>query len=183
MDVNGSIKGILDAVMEAKTPVNAVASEGVLTIDVQVTATDTMTIGGKLYTFVADDTAELVDGDIKVGSDEADGKVDIVAAINGTDSVNTANEYITVGDFAGDDAKLTAKVKGIAGDTIATVSDFTSATSVFDGLVLGTETAGVNGTQGKQGMTYQDASYWYLCIAKNTIADANWRRFAVGSVY
>ena len=158
------------------------AAQGTLTIDAQVTADDTMTIGTKTYTFVADGTAAS-DGEINVGSDEADGKTDIVAAINGTDGYNVANTLVTAGTFSGDDLVLTAKTKGIAGDEIVTTETFTNAANEFDATTLGTTTAGVNATQGKQGQTQQDSSYWYLCIADNTINDTNWRRFAVGSVY
>ena len=297
MNINPSVKAIVDSVMESGTPVNAVAasgtltisgvaidaetvtvgddtyefaadtaqsvtsgniavditsyttaSQGTLTIGEQVTADDTMTIGDVVYTFVADGTAAS-DGEINVGSDEADGKVDIVAAINGTDGINTANPYVTAADFSGDDCVLTAIIGGTAGDAIATTETFTNAANEFDAATLGTTTAGadctaanavtaivaasssgtepvtladgagdtvtatydtkgiignttattetmangawgdttlgsgVDGTQGKQGQTQQDSSYWYLCIDDNTISDTNWRRFAVGSAY
>ena len=78
---------------------------------------------------------------------------------------------------------ITAITKGVTGDEIATTETFTAGTNVFDAATLGTTTAGVDGTIGKQGETQQDSSYWYLCIADNTVADTNWRRFAVGAVY
>lgn len=42
---------------------------------------------------------------------------------------------------------------------------------------------GVDGTIGVANEIASDATYLYVCLAANTIADANWRRIAVGSVY
>jgi len=183
MNINPSIKAILDSVMEEGTPVNAVAAQGTLTIDTQLIVGDTMTIGDKTYTFTTDGTA-AAEGEIDVGADLADVKTLIPLAINGTDGNNTANTLVTsAAAFVSNDLTITAKTKGIAGDQIATTETFDAVTNIFDASTLGTTTAGVNGTPGKQGITLQDATYWYLCISDNSISDANWRRFAVGSVY
>jgi hypothetical protein len=182
---NPSIVSILDGieeVLQTGTPVNAVASQGVLTIAVQPTAGDTMTIGTKVYTFVADGT-EAEEGDISVETDLATAKVSIVAAINGTDSINTSNADVVASNFSTNDCTLTAKVKGVIGDTIVTTETFTAETNIFDAGTLGTETAGLDGTVGKKQDTYLDNSYLYVAIADNTTADANWRRIALGSAY
>lgn len=42
---------------------------------------------------------------------------------------------------------------------------------------------GVDGTVGAKGDVKEDTSYLYVAIAANTIADANWRRIALGSAY
>ena len=81
--------------IESKTPVNAVQAQGKLTIDTQPIADVTITIGSKLYTFVADGT-EAVEGDISVGTDLATAQANVVGAINGTDSINTANTSNTL---------------------------------------------------------------------------------------
>ena len=165
------------------TPVNAVASQGTLTIAAQATAGDTMTIGTKVYTFVANGTADA-DGEISVGTDKATCQAAIKAAINGTDSVNTANAFVTSATFAGDASVLTAIIKGVAGNSIATTETFTNAGNVFDAVKIGTTRAGVNGTIAERGGTcYIDNSYLYYCISANTIADANWRRISLGSAY
>lgn len=119
------------------------ASQGTLTVDTQVTAADEMVIGTKTYTFVADGS-ESADGDISIGTDLATGKVNIVAAINGTDGINTAHTLVSAATFATDDCVITALVGGVAGDLIPTTSTFTTGTNVFDAVTLGTTQAGVD---------------------------------------
>ena len=119
------------------------ASEGTLTMDTNPTATNTMTIGTTEYTFVA--TADFdTAGEIEIGEDVAATQVNTVAAVNGTDGVNTAHTLVTMAAFASDDAVITAKVGGVAGDLIATTETFTAGSNIFDGVVLGTTTAGVD---------------------------------------
>ena len=122
---------------------STVKAQGTLTLDTQPTAGNTMTIGGKVYTFVAAGTGNR-DGEIALGTDLAATKPLVVAAINGTDSVNTAHPLVTCGDFTVNDAVITAIAGGIAGNAIPTVETFTAATNIFDAAVLGTTTAGVD---------------------------------------
>ena len=165
------------------TPVNAVAAVGTLTLAAQPTAGDTMTIGTKVYTFTTDGTAAK-DGEIDVGADLADAKTLVIAAINGTDSINTAHPLVTAGTFTVNNLPITAKTKGVAGSSIATTETFTAAGNVFDATTLGATTEGVNGTiASKGGICYIDNSYIYYSIAANTISDTNWRRISLGSAY
>ena len=163
-------------------PVNAVASQGTLTMDTQPTVGDTMTIGSKTYTFTTDGTAAS-DGEIDVGADLADAKTLVPAAINGTDGINTANASVTAAAFSGDDMVVTAITKGTAGDSIATTETFTAGTNVFDAATLGTTTAGVDSTTAVKGQMYVDASYLYCSIAVSTVSTTNWRRVTLGSAY
>lgn len=123
----------------------AAASQGTLTVDTQVTALDTMRIGTTTYTFVANGTASVA-GEISLGADEAGVKVNIVAAINGTDGVNSAHPLVTAAAFAGDDCVLTAISGGVAGNAIALIESFTAAATVFDAATMGTTTAGDDST-------------------------------------
>lgn len=224
-------------------------SQGTLTVDTQPTNGDTMTIGSKVFTFVPNGTANA-DGEISIGTDLATAQANIVAAINGTDSINTAHTLVSAAAFATNDSVITALVGGVAGDSIASTETFTAGTNVFDAATLGTTTAGVDciaadavtaivvsvtandtegvgaadgagdtvdltadtkgtaansiattetmangsfgnatltggidGTIGTLRQTYADDSYYYICIAANTVAGANWRRISVGSVY
>lgn len=159
------------------TPVNAVSSQGTLTMDTQPTVGDTMTIGTKVYTFTTDGTASA-DGEIDVGADLADAKTLVVSAINGTDGNNDAHTQVTATAFSGDDMVLTAITKGTAGDLIATTETFTAETNVFDDATLGTTTAGVDGTLGLKGERYIDSSYFYLAKEENSISGANWVRIS-----
>lgn len=126
---------------------NATKAQGTLTVDTQPTAGDTMTIGGKVYTFVAAGAAKR-DGDIALGTDLAATKPLIVAAVNGSDEVNTAHTLVTAGDFAVNDCVLTAIAGGTEGNAIPTIEAFTAVGNVFDATSLGTTTAGVSCTKG-----------------------------------
>ena len=162
-----------DFKLDNATPVNAVASQGKLTVDTQPTVGDTLTIGTKTYTVVTDETAAS-DGEVDAGADLADFKTLLVAAINGTDGINTAHTQVTAAAFSGDDCVITASTKGISGDSIATTETFTEGTNVFDGTTLGTTTAGVDGTVGSQWECKVDSGCIYVCTADNTVSGANW---------
>lgn len=126
----------------ASAPVNAVAAAGVLTMDTQPLADDTMTIGTTVYTFTADGTASAA-GEIDVGVDLADAKTLVIAAINGTDGNNDAHPLVSAGAFTGDDLPITALVKGAAGNAVATTETFDAVTNVFAAVTLEN---GVDGT-------------------------------------
>jgi hypothetical protein len=79
---------------------------------------------------------------------------------------------------ANDAQTVASKVKGVVGNSIA-VDDTLSNGSWGAAALAG----GINGTVGLAKQVLADSSYLYLAIAANTIADANWRRIAVGSVY
>jgi hypothetical protein len=130
---------------------SGVASQGTLTIDTIPADTNTMTVDAKVYTF--EDTLTDVDGNIFTGGTVAQAKLNIVAAfdLSGTAGVDyaasmTAHPTVDIAAFVGDDAVLTAKDVGTAGDSIDTTETFTPAGNVFDGVTLGTTTAGVDPT-------------------------------------
>lgn len=109
-------------------------------------------------------------------SSAADAVTALVAAITAHDT-----QGVGAADGAGDTAVFTADIKGTSGNAITCTENMANAT--FDAGTLGTTTAGVDGTVGTQWQIYADASYLYVAIAANTIADANWRRVSLGSVY
>nr|MBN1228884.1 hypothetical protein [Anaerolineae bacterium] len=127
---------------------STVQAQGTLTLDTQPTAGDTMTLGTKVYTFVPDGTANG-DGEIDRGADLAAAKVNIVAAINGTDEINTPHPLVSAADFSSDDCVITALAGGTAGNSIPSTETFTAGTNVFDAETLGTTTAGVDPTAGE----------------------------------
>ena len=114
---------------------NTVKASNTLTLPTQPTAGDTMTIGTKVYTFVANGAANA-DGKISVGTSLATAKLAIVAAINGTDSVNTAHPKVSVSAFAGNVCTLTALVGGVAGNAVVTTETFTAVGNVFSAVTL-----------------------------------------------
>lgn len=124
--------------------VEGVAARGTLTVDTQVTENNTITVGATTYTFKAGATA--LAGQIGLGADVAACKLAIVAAINGSDGLNTANATVVAASFVGNDCVLSARIVGTDGNSIVTTSVFTTGTNKFDATTLGTTTAGVVGS-------------------------------------
>ena len=126
---------------------SVIAAQGTLTMDTQPTDTDTYTVGSKTYTF--QDVLTDVDGNVDIGGSLPQAKLNLVAAMDlsgvaGTDYAlsMTANTDIDIAAFVSDDAVLTAKVAGSAGNAIATTETFTAGTNIFDDVVLGFTTRG-----------------------------------------
>ncbi len=134
------------------SPANNVAAtkaQGTLTMDIIPVTTNTMTVDTKVYTFL--DTLTGADGEIEIGANVGESQVNAVAAfdLSGTAGVNygaamTAHPTVDIADFAADDAILTAKTPGAAGDAIATTETFGPVTDIFDDTTLGTTRAGVD---------------------------------------
>lgn len=117
-------------------------SQGTISMATKPTATDTVVLGTKTYTFKA---AAVVDGDVEIGALVANSQENLVAAINGTDGINTANTQVTAADFDSDASVVTAIYTGAQGDTIVASETFTDLTDAIDGSGnLGGTTAGVN---------------------------------------
>ncbi len=108
-----------------------------LTIDTQPLATDTMTIGNKVYTFVAI-AADTEDGKISVGADLAEAQVNIVAAINGSSGFNTPHPLVSAAAFVGNDVVITALVGGTLGNAIDSTQTLTAVTNIFSAATLTT---------------------------------------------
>lgn len=132
---------------------STVKAQGTLTIAEPVTAGDTIVIGTKTYTFVPKNTA-TTDGEIDMGDSEAHTKLNIVIALKGGATwtagganANPASTFVTCGAaFGGDALVLTAIVGGTPGNAIATTEGLTHISNIFDGVVLGTTTPGVDPT-------------------------------------
>jgi len=109
------------------------------------------------------------------GTDEsaANAVTAIVAAITGDGSA-----VVSAVDGAGDTVVVTALTKGVVGDAIGTTETLTNGS-----WGAATLENGVDGTVGVQWEILTDASYLYIAIATNTIADANWRRISLGAAY
>lgn len=123
---------------------NGTKAQGTMTIAEPVTVGDTFAVGSRTYVFVTAGT-ENIEGEISVGADEAATKVNIVAAINGTDGINSANPEVTAAAFAGDDCVMTARHPGIWANSIPfTEIVLTHASNVLDGSgTFGGTTTGV----------------------------------------
>jgi len=133
----------------AVKPVAAVAAVGTLTIDTKPIDGDTLTIDSEVYTY--QDTLTNVAGNVAIGATLATAQENIVAAVARADGYGTKyaaatdqHPTVTMADFASDDALLTARTPGAAGDAIATTETFDEGTNVFDATTLGAVTTGID---------------------------------------
>lgn len=119
--------------------INAVTTKATntLTIPTQPTVGDTMTIGSKIFTFVANGAA-TVNGGIALGVDLPATKLAIVAAINGTDDVNDPHPLVSASAFNVNVCTITALVGGVAGNSIATTETYVAVGNVFSAVALAT---------------------------------------------
>ena len=152
---------------ENAVAVTGVAAEGTLTVAINPTDADSITIDGKQYDFM--ETSEMVDGTIEIGLDVAATRVAILAAIDGSDAVNNAHTTVIAAAATGDDITVTAISTGVAGNSLATTSDFASGSNLFDAVTLGTTQAGVDAVTavGVEGSMYFDSTlkqpiWWHL---------------------
>lgn len=113
------------------------AASVVLTMDTQPTAGDTFTLGTTTYIFVPVGTANAA-GEVSIGADLAAAKVNLVAAINGTDEFNDPHALVSAGEFVADACTITALKGGTGGNTIASTETFTTGTNVFATTTLAT---------------------------------------------
>ena len=129
-----------------------VKAQGTLTIAEPVTAGDTMTINGQVFTFVAALTGAA--NEINMGANEAATKTALDAAFGpsrtGSAGLHSVSDAVytamgcTAADFVGDDMVFTANDEGTYGNSLATTETFTHVSNVFDAATLGTTTAGVD---------------------------------------
>lgn len=117
-----------------------------LTVDVNPTPGDKMTIGSKTFTFVPLGTANG-DGEIDVEVLLDDTQLNIIAAITGTDH-NDPHPQVTCGEaFLSNVLAITALVGGAAGNTIGTTETFAIGTNEFsaDALANGGDCSAADG--------------------------------------
>lgn len=128
----------------------AVKARGTLTLALNVSNGEAVTIGSKVYTFVTALTG--VDGQVKIGATKEESIANLIAAINLAGTPNTqyagqttlhSDVYAKVGPTT---AKMVAiaKVGGVAGNSIATTETLAGAGNQWDAAVLGTTMAGAD---------------------------------------
>lgn len=166
------------------TPVNAVAATKVLTMSGVALEGEVVTVGTIPYKFTATVT---VANDVLIEI-TAEGCIDnLVAAITAGAGVGTkygtgtvANDLATAVKASPSTMTATNLVKGVIGNSTPIAETLTNGLWASGATFL---SGGVNGTVGNQWQPMVDASYLYVAIAANTIADTNWRRIALGSAY
>ena len=140
-----------------------VTAEGRLTLVEQVTAGDTMTIDGTLYTFIADGAEASVANSISIGANEAAMKVNIEAVLkDGTHPTVNAPDAFT-GGGANDNLDLFSRDPGLAVPTaIAVTETFTASGNVFSNATLGDQTEGVENAKVLGTMDYPTAGVYLI---------------------
>lgn len=168
----------VEAVAVSGAPVAPVAATGTLTIATQPTAADTITIAQgdvtEVYTFVevAEDEVAEDDFDVALGLD-VDATQTALAAV-----INEHSALVTAGAFAANASVITAKVKGVIGNTIATTSGLTDEDET-DGFAAATLGTGVDGTEGLDGQIRYASDRIYVSVGVSTTAVSNWKGAAL----
>ena len=100
-------------------------ADGTVTVDTQPSIGESFTIGNTVYLVTADGTAAVA-GEVDEGTDLADFKVNLTAALEGTDGYNVVHALIDASAWATHVLTITAKIGGIVGNaspyTLATTS-------------------------------------------------------------
>jgi hypothetical protein len=166
-------------------PVNSVAASNIITSNAtNVSNLDTVNVNGKIYTYVT--TITGVEGQVRIGADSNASLLNLARAVNGTGGT-PGTDYVVASAHVSVSAStvvtantitLTARTRGTAGNAL-TLTETAVTLTVTGALFAG----GIDGTVAKRGKGYEDGTYTYLAIANNTVADANWRRQALGAVY
>lgn len=140
-----------------------VNAEGRLTIGEQVTAGDTMTIDGTLYTFIADGAEATVANSISIGANEAACKVNIEAVLfDGTHPTVNARAV-----FSGDNLDIFARETGLAVPTAISVTEtFTNGANIFANATLGDQTEGVENAKVLGTLDYPTAGVYLVATDK-----------------
>jgi len=163
------------------TPVNAIFAESKLTVtgeNPQIVATNTVTIDGKVYTFV--DTLGVVEGQVLVGVSDTLSLSYLYHAINHDAGFETeyycAVAHPTVEAYTANATSMTirARTGGAAANAIPLLEN--SASLSWGGATLGGSVLGVNATTGTVGDFKTDSNYLYGLIADNTVSGSNWRK-------
>ncbi len=173
-DLKGEVAGLkagVEAVAVYGAPTAPAAATGTLSIATQPAVADTITISQgdvtEVYTFVE---AAEGDFDVVLGVNVEATQVALAAVINDHSAL------VSAGAFAANASTITAKVKGVIGNTIATVTDLTDKTDGFAAATLGT---GVDGTAGLDGQIRYAADKIYVSVGVSTTAVSNWKSAAL----
>ncbi len=153
-----------------------------------IPSTGTLTLAavpeaGETIVFELDDVAETFkyveevedEFDIEIDADVTEAQANTVAAIN------AKSILVTLEDFASNESLVTAKVAGVAGDSIATTETLTGSGDGFTATVLSSgadEVEGVEGTVGAAGEIRYTDTHIYVSVAESTKTVNNWKKAA-----
>jgi hypothetical protein len=118
----------LGAPIVTNVPVSQVTATNVLTVSVNPTTNDTMTIGDYTYTFV---TNAVDDGDVLIGAAVTNTQDNIITAVD-------ADGVVTMGAFSTNNTSILTAVAGGVATNIACTETFTSVSNLFtDATMVG----------------------------------------------
>jgi len=115
---------------------NTVKASGVLTMDTQPTSGDTVSIMWNTYIFVPVGTANSP-GEVSIGANLAEAQAALLAAINGTDNVNSPHPGAKAISWVTNVLTINALVGGEGGNGMRTIETFTAPTNIFAAATLG----------------------------------------------
>lgn len=144
------------------------------TVATDFTADIAGALDGSVGNSIAVDATGLVSGSF--GTAKLAGGYDCTEAQAGAallSTIDSESAIVDATDGTSNDVIVTAKVKGVAGNSIALDEDMANGEWTGAAVVL---SGGADGTVGSKGDVFFDASYIYVCTADNTIADANWKK-------
>lgn len=148
---------------------NAVAAEGTLTLPTIPVTADTFVLNATTFTILAALTG--AENEIFLGANIAATQAALEAAFSLTGRTGVGNlhsvsdaTFAAIGmsgsDFAANVMTLTANVKGLAGDALATTESITPADGVFDATTLGATTTGADAAQMVSDIDFPTAGCW-----------------------
>ena len=156
--------------LDSLTPVNGVQATGTLTFSGAVSDGETVTIGTDVYEF--DDDSSVTAGNIAVdvsgGATASDAVTALVSAITAS-----GDGTYTGADGTGDTVDITNVVYGTVGNAVATTE--TCANGAWGATTL---ESGVDGTPGKKGQMYHDASYIWVCQTEDLSPNNHYWEYA-----
>lgn len=169
---------------ESGTPTHAAYATGTLT-GTTIADTNTVTIGGVVYTFKTALTSPAVANEVLVGASDSDSLDNLIAAINAAAGAGTlygtgtvANPFVTAAAGAGDTMDVTARSIGSGGNGIATTSTLTAG--AFGAATL---TGGSFATEASKGDQMIDGSFLYTATANVAVTSTSgWEKSAVAAL-
>jgi len=137
------------------------------------------TAGDAIVSTEAFDEATNVFDSVTLASGVDCSAADAIVALAAV-TVASDTQGIVGTDGAGDTLDVDADAGGVLGNAIVIAEDMANGAFAGAAVLL---VGGIDGTVGEIGGHMIDDTYLYCCVAAQTIADANWRRIAVGSVF
>jgi hypothetical protein len=180
-----AIQDIEDVVQEKVTFAIATAADEILVLGEKPPDGDTVTIDKRTYTLVDALTEPAVADEVLIGASAETCIDNLVTAINVGASglvVSTgtlAHALVTAVKKDSDEMTVTAKTKGIAGNSIALDSDFDSGSNLWTASAEALS-GGIDGTVGAVGKIVFDNNNLYLAVTSCSISDSSgWKTVAL----